>query len=812
MAMFTPLRAVFALLGLAALIGLTGPTASPARAAESQTPQIRDLGPVMTAQKNRISLAVRQAALGEVLEQISRRTGVEIVAGEGVSGTVTLELADATLEEALAQLCRNLALVYEYLPDAKAYRVVRAWAVGETAGRDPAAAQTAEGRGTGSPSLPAAEGAKMDPGPGGAGGRTTVSPDGRNRRQALPVEPADPAGAGEADSQGRPLYQKGELLVKIRQGATAGQIEELHRAAGSTVLETLPQRRLQRIALRPGLAEQEAAEFYGTSAIVSYAERHALRYPDRTADDPYVDLQWALAKIRAGEAWDITSGRPEVVVALIDTGVDYSHPDLQANIWSNLAELGGVAGVDDNPCDPFVHRCYIDDVRGWDFAGAVDTGEVDTGGDNDPMDRDGHGTHVAGIIAAVGNNGQGIAGLNWQVRIMPLKVEADNGQSFPDFAVIAAIDYAIANGAGIVNCSFGGSGASVAEREAFTDLRDAGILVVCAAGNSAQNNDLKSYYPSGYDLDNIISVAASNSSDQMASFSNYGAATVDLMAPGVGIYSTILESVGTYAVVRVGGTSPVEYAALGMEYAGLTADSGLTKTAHDCGWGYPDEFPPGVSGNIALIRRGNRDNVPFYFNEKVLNAQNAGAVAVIIYNNVAGDNFDGTLGSAGSWVPAVSVTQATGEALIARGTPTVTLINRPLIYDYMSGTSMAAPHVTGAAALLWARCPGLSCGEVKAALLDHVDPIASVGPGSAKRVASGGRLNVHAALQSLLRADFTGDCVVGLDDAILALRLMAGLPVSEAYPCAACARDVSGDERIGIEEAVFILQRAAGLR
>jgi hypothetical protein len=108
--------------------------------------------------------------------------------------------------------------------------------------------------------------------------------------------------------------------------------------------------------------------------------------------------------------------------------------------------------------------------------------------------------------------------------------------------------------------------------------------------------------------------------------------------------------------------------------------------------------------------------------------------------------------------------------------------------------------------------PGLSCGEVKAALLDHVDPIASVGPGSAKRVASGGRLNVHAALQSLLRADFTGDCVVGLDDAILALRLMAGLPVSEAYPCAACARDVSGDERIGIEEAVFILQRAAGLR
>lgn len=808
------LRILFAFLFWAVAVGAAGPGDTLALASDAESrDSSRFSEQLVRVQGGRISLDVRNAPIADVLGRIARQTGMEIIPGEGVSGEITLRLTDATIEEALAHLCRSRALVYEYLPDINAYRIVRALAVGDTSGKGSGAPSLSANAGGGSSALEASAGL-----PEGTGaGRAAAGGAGLDDGGKLRPSDQDPSGGrgdlSERDGQGRPLYMKGELLVKIREGATAGQIEALHRSLGSTVLGTLPNRRLQRIRLRPGLSEQEAAVLYGASEIVAYTERHALRYPNRTANDPYQDLQWALTNIQAGEAWDITSGKPEVVVAVIDTGVNYNHPDLQANIWTNTAEVGGQEGVDDNPCNPLVHQCYIDDFRGWDFAGAVETSEASTVPDNDPMDRDGHGTHVAGIIAAAGNNGLGIAGINWRARIMPLKVEADNGKYFPDFAVIAAIDYAIANGARIVNCSFGGTTASIAEEEAFTDLKDAGILVACAAGNSSLNTDLTGHYPSGYNLDNIISVAAGNSSDQLASFSNYGRTTVDLMAPGVGIYSTILASAGTYALVRVAGADPVDHAALGMEYAGVTGDNGITGKAYDCGQGYTDQFPDGVSGNIALIRRGNRDSVPFYFNEKVQNAQNAGAIGAIIYNNIPGDNFDGTLGSANGWVPAVSVTQATGDALLARGTPTVTLINKPVVYDYMSGTSMAAPHVSGVAALLSARCPDLTYQEIRSAILDGVDPIASIAPGSTKPIASGGKLNASKALRSLIRpADLTGDCRIDLADAILALQLLAGLPPPGPDPCIACWQDATGDGRIGLEDVFFILQTAAGMR
>jgi len=599
---------------------------------------------------------------------------------------------------------------------------------------------------------------------------------------------------------------KGELLVKIRAEADGEEVDALHLAMGSTVSGFIAERRLQRVRLLEGLAEEEALALYRTSAVVERAGRHALRYPEKTADDPYLSLQWGLAKIAAEQAWEITTGKTDVIVAVIDTGVDYNHVDLKDNIWVNEAEFNGVEGADDDG------NLYLDDVRGWDFAGAHQTSESATVADSNPMDADGHGTHVSGIIAAMGNSGLGISGVNWRVRIMPLKVQSDDGNIFPTFAVIAALDYARKKGAKIVNCSFGGGAYDAEELAALTELKNYGVLAVCAAGNSTQNNDSTRHYPSGYNLDNIIAVAAGDSSDALASFSNYGATTVDLMAPGKEIYSTILEGTETTAKVSVGGSDPVEYAALGLHYAGQTGESGISATAYDCGQGYTDQFPAAVSGNIALIQRGT-----LTFAVKVANAQAAGAIGAVIYNNVV-DDFDtygGTLGSAGAWLPAVSVTKAIGEALVALGTPSLTITNEPLTAPYgkMSGTSMAAPHVTGVAALLRAQCPDLTYTEIRSALLSTVDPISSIAPTSATPVASGGRLNASAALASLIKpADLTGDCRIDLADAILALQLLAGMPTPDSYPCNACGKDVSGDGRIGLEEVTFILQTAAGIR
>lgn len=196
------------------------------------------------------------------------------------------------------------------------------------------------------------------------------------------------------DSRRRLLYQPGELLVRFRPETTAEQLAALHLSMGSTVLKEIKHLKLYRVRLRDGLSEREAIVLYRTD-IVAAVERHALRYPMKTPNDPYFDdpshnqVQWGMKSIHMPEAWEITSGSASVVVAVIDTGVDISHPDLAGNIRTNPAEILGNQFDDDG-------NGYIDDVHGWDFTG---TSEIN-----------GHGTHVAGIIAAVGNNGIGLAG------------------------------------------------------------------------------------------------------------------------------------------------------------------------------------------------------------------------------------------------------------------------------------------------------------------------------------------------------------------------------------------------------------------
>lgn len=297
----------------------------------------------------------------------------------------------------------------------------------------------------------------------------------------------------------------------------------------------------------PGATLEQVAGWASQTPGIAYIEPNAVIHSFATPTDPDYGLLWGLENtgqtggldgwdqglvgtpgvdISANEAWDITTGSRDVVIAVIDSGVDYLHPDLQDNIWVNTGEIAG-NGIDDDG------NGYIDDINGWDFAD----------GDSDPMDANGHGTHVAGTIGASANNGIGVAGVAWDVQVMALKAFPDSGLAFTA-GFIEAITYASdmrRSGVNVVasNNSWGGGGYSQALFDAIEDAGRAGVLFVAAAGNDMRNNnDTNPVYPASYDSDNIISVAATARDNSLALFSNIGRTSVDLAAPGVGIWST----------------------------------------------------------------------------------------------------------------------------------------------------------------------------------------------------------------------------------------------------------------------------------
>ena len=468
----------------------------------------------------------------------------------------------------------------------------------------------------------------------------------------------------------------------------------------------------------------------------------------RPPNDPGFGLLWGLRNtgqvvnglagvatddIQFLRAWGMA--RPstnEIVVAVIDTGLDYTHPDLAPNMWSNRTEIPGNSLDDDA-------NGYVDDVRGYDFAGNL----------SDPMDSQAHGTHVAGTIAAAGNNGVGVIGVQHQAHLMALKASSD-GEFLPDSAVLGAMQYAAmmkTRGVNIVaiNASYGGGGFSTTERDAIQAAGDVGIVFCAAAGNDSSDNDAVFTYPASYRLPSMIVVAASGQNDALASFSNYGATTVDLAAPGVNIFSTI-------PVSQPGMTSYVQqassvFAGNELSYAGSTSLSGITRQIFNCGIGNPWDFPASVSNNIALIQRGE-----LFFADKVTNAMAAGAVAAVVYNNVAG-NVNGTLQNPGNWIPAVSISQADGQTLVNRisssGSNSVpaTIVNAPdpaAIYEFLQGTSMATPHVSGALAFAALNFPNDTPAQRIQRILTNVTPV----PGLSGSVITGGRLNLARTVDS----------------------------------------------------------------
>ena len=331
-------------------------------------------------------------------------------------------------------------------------------------------------------------------------------------------------------------FDSDKIIVKLEDEATQRDLRELNRENDARIEEDLPRSDVSVVDLPRDLSVEEAVETYEDDPDIEYAEPDYLIEPVQTksANDTYYSRLYGLentgqnggvadADIDAPEAWGTTTGKSETVVAVIDTGVDIDHPDLQGNIWRNTGEVPGNGRDDDD-------NGYVDDVNGWDFYNGNKTVF-------DAAQGDEHGTHVAGTIAAEGNNGRGITGVNWRASIMPLKFLGPKGGYTSD--AVEAINYAVANGAKISNNSWGGGNYSQSLSDAIARADRSNHLFLAAAGNSGVNTDNTKHYPSSYTNPNVISVAATGSEDRLASFSNFGANTVDLAAPGVGILSTL---------------------------------------------------------------------------------------------------------------------------------------------------------------------------------------------------------------------------------------------------------------------------------
>ncbi|MDW7771945.1 MAG: S8 family serine peptidase [Desulfobulbaceae bacterium] len=560
-----------------------------------------------------------------------------------------------------------------------------------------------------------------------------------------------------------------ELLVKY-QAATADQVRLQYREKYKIrTLRYFQSIGVDHVQLPQGVDVEEALQLYAGNRQVEYAEPNYYRYADIIPDDPFFGQLWGMdnngqdggladADIDAPEAWNITTGNGEVVVAVIDSGIDYDHPDLAANIWTNPAEIAG-NGIDDDA------NGYIDDVRGWDFIK----------NDNAPVANDarGHGTHVAGIIAAEGDNAAGVAGVSWSAKIMALRFLNAFGMGTTADAILA-MEYANSMGADIINNSWGGGGYSQALKDVI-DISPA--LVVCAAGNSGTDNDVLPHYPASYTSDNLIAVAATDNTDNLATFSNYGYTAVDVAAPGKGIVSCVpgrrtLWSDDFDDGKLDGWLKGGKKNKLTWNLTQLHSVSASYSLADSPGGEYMNraktwirgpllDFSGHNGGKLEFLLRGTsepaRDQL---FVETSLDDVTWTPMAVGI---TGVGYFVGVSGTLAEWTPATVDLEAydgypavyfrflftSNRTISADGwyIDDVTVTTASSDYDgteyrSFSGTSMAAPHVSGIAALVKGENMELSPQQVREIIKNSAEDL----PSLIDKVYSGGRVNAFDAL------------------------------------------------------------------
>ena len=578
------------------------------------------------------------------------------------------------------------------------------------------------------------------------------------------------SGAG-GNGDRRPAYAPGALLVKYKPALRAAAGDYARQRWGVSTLRTFRDIGVHHIKLPADMTVEEALELYRSDPDVEYVEPNYYRHIRVTPDDTDFGLLWGLnntgqlvngtagtagADIDATTAWDTATDCTGKVVAIIDTGADFNHPDLAGNI---------AAG-------------------GHDF--------VDN--DDAPMDPNGHGTHVAGTIAAVGNNATGVTGVCWSGKLLILRAfDAFGVATLSD--ILSAMEYARTNGANVINASYGGGDFSQAESDEISSLNTTGILFIAAAGNEAANNDSTPSYPGSYDLPNIIAVAATDQTDGLAFFSNFGQTSVDVAAPGANIYST---KPGRQAV-----------------FSDTFDDGDIGDWTVDSHWALSNDADSAPYA-LALVP-GNaegkgRDLIARPTNGFVLSGQTGTLLTFTLKGNIAGGDFlfvetsaDGTTwtnrpvlvneqvlfengisGSVDPWADAAvdlgsldgaptvyfrlryhtkktssknksggglcfieSVADCPllplGVSRAAAAANSVLIDNVALttagiqdVYQFLDGTSMSTPHVTGLAALVWSNTtPAPSHLQVKERILNCVDRLSSL----AGTVFTQGRIN-----------------------------------------------------------------------
>jgi subtilisin family serine protease len=577
--------------------------------------------------------------------------------------------------------------------------------------------------------------------------------------------------------------------------------------------QTLGQPLLHSLEPDAGQSVGDAVAALRTDDAVLVAEPDRLNFPHAVPDDEFFDELWGLrnlggdfgiedfagpvagADIAAVDAWDRTVGIPSVVVAVIDSGYRFNHPDLSGVAWNNSDETAGNSIDDDG-------NGRVDDTRGFDFVGQNSDTPVS---DNDPSDTDlitgGHGVHVAGTVGAEGDDGAGITGVAQNVRIMPLRVCANDGSetnppksSCPDSSLIQAIDYAGENGADVANLSLGRAGSpSQLTIDAFA--RHPGTLYVISAGNDGTNHDGGGdppnghHYPCDYNpdidsavvggIDNIVCVAASDQADEIAGFSDYGASSVDLAAPGTETLSAHQAIASRYAESFTVNDFATKWSATAANGFGRDDDGPLTS------FGMTDS--PGGAPAVSATYQSTLTTgftVPAGWGSCRLSAQRflelgSGSFQYSVLSNDVAVFTSSPASTPGDAMALFFTQQISGLAgttvklrfrYIADSTPSAAegawlddlefrcfepATSSTASYAYLQGTSMAAPHVAGAAALLVSLDPSATVPELRSALMDGAvpnrsslcDPVTEL---DNRRTVTGGRLNVDRSMDVLM--------------------------------------------------------------